>query len=120
MAETASKRRTLVAKQTGIYKSVSGNYEIAYRDSDGRQVFRTLSKGTKLAEAKSERAEIMAKLGRGEPVRSTRQTFGPFADEVIGAMNRRPRTIDNYKLHLRVHLNPRFESDASPTSPPPT
>lgn len=102
-----TKRRTRVKGCPGIYRSISGSYEIAYRDSDGRQVFKTLAKDVNLAAAKTERAEIVTKLGRGEPVRASRKTFGPFADDVVASMNRRPRTIG------QLPVEPQSSSEAT-------
>lgn len=102
---TATKRRTKT-KAPGVYRSVSGNYEIAYRDSDGKLRFKTI--GDDFEEAKTERATIVVKLGRGEMVRSTKQTFKEFADDVLEASNKRPRTREKYEYNLRVHLVPRF------------
>jgi integrase len=102
---TKAKRRTRT-KAPGVYRSVSGRYEIAYRGSDGR--LRSKAIGDSFEEAKAARAEIVSKLSRGESVRHSKQTFEAFAEDVIDALNRRPRTVESHRYHLRSHLIPRF------------
>jgi integrase len=102
---TAPKRRTKT-KHPGIYRSISGRYEIAYRDSDGRLKFQVA--GDTLEEAKSARADVVSRLGRGEQLRSTKETFETFAESVVASVTKRPRTIEKHRYHLRRHLNPRF------------
>ena len=99
-----TKRRERVKNTPGVYKSISGSYEIAYRDSDGRQVFRTLPKGTSLKEAKLERANSVSRLGRGETERRAPQRFHDYAVAVIGELDRAPRTIEKHEYHLSTHL----------------
>lgn len=53
------KRRTKT-KAPGVYRSVSGKYEIAFRDSDGRSRFRT-----SFEDAKALRAELVGKVKKG-------------------------------------------------------
>jgi integrase len=100
-----SKRRTKT-KVPGVYRSSSGRYEIAYRDSDGRQVFKAVD-GTFEA-AKAQRAEIVAKLGRGEQIRSTKTTFSEYAKAWLAMQKTeiRPRTYEVYEIAIRLHLNP--------------
>lgn len=108
------KRRTLMKGCPGIYRSISGSYEIAYRDSDGRQVFKTMPKPVKgdargaLEAAKLERANAIARLGRGEKERRAPERFGAYAHSIIAGLDRAPRTIEKHEYHLRVHLK-RFE-----------
>jgi integrase len=100
-------RRRAKTRFPGVYKSVSGRYEIAYRDSDGKLRFETV--GDKLEEAKNRRADIVSKLGRRERVAPTKQTFGEWAPEWLAALNKRPRTIDAHRYALDKHLLPRFK-----------
>jgi hypothetical protein len=65
----------------GVFRSSSGNHEIAYRDSDGKLRFRTT--GDNLQAAKAARADIVSKLHRGERVAPTRLRFGEWAEEWI-------------------------------------
>jgi integrase len=104
MASNA-KRRTRT-KAPGVYRSISGSYEIAYRDSDGRLVFRVVDGGFK--DAKDARAEIVTKLKHGEPVRSTKTTFVAYAETVMAGVRGRPKTIKAHRYQLRRHLLPRF------------
>lgn len=53
-------RRTKT-KAPGVYKSVSGKYEVAYRDSNGRQVFEKTD--LSFEAAKEYRAELVARMG---------------------------------------------------------
>jgi integrase len=100
-------RRRVKTKFPGIYRSISGNYEIAYRDSDGRLRFRTI--GDNLEAAKAARADVVSKLSRGERVAPTRLTFGEWAPEWLAGLNKRPRTIDAHQHALNKHLLPRFK-----------
>jgi integrase len=99
------KRRTKT-KAPGVYRSVSGRYEIAYRDSDGRLRFETV--GDNFEDAKARRAEVVGKLHRGERVARARGTFGNYAEEWLAGLNRRPRTLDAHRYALDRHLFPRF------------
>jgi integrase len=106
MAIIAKRRER--TKAPGVYRSISGKYEIAYRDSDGRLVIRVVEGG--FGDAKAARAEIVGKLNRGEPVRSSKATFGEFAETVMGGLTTRPRTIERHRYMLDRHLLPRFRS----------
>ena len=107
MTTSAEPRRTKMKGAPGVYRSISGRYEIAFRDSDGRLRFRTI--GGNLEEAKAARAEIVSKLSKGETVRPTRATFGDYAEDWITSLIRRPRTIAAYRYALDRHLLPRFK-----------
>lgn len=100
-----AKRRTRT-KAPGVYRSISGRYEIAYRDSDGRLKFETVA--DTLEEAKAARADVISRLGKGEQMRSNKQTFEDFAESIVASVTKRPRTIEKHRYHLRQHLNPRF------------
>src|SRR5690349_10965770 len=51
-----------VDKRTG--KPVPGRYEYTYRDATGRQIWQT-AKGETKADAKAERAELLARMHKG-------------------------------------------------------
>jgi integrase len=106
MANIAQRKRRERTKTPGVYRSVSGRYEIAYRDSDGKLVFRVVDGG--FEDAKAARAEVVGKLNRGEPVRSNRTTFGEFAETAFAGLTNRPRTIEHHRYNLDRHLLPRF------------
>ena len=109
MQSQATKRpRRVKTKAPGIYRSISGKYEIAYRDSDGKLRFRTVVGN--LEAAKAARSEVVSKLHRGERVAPTKQTFGVWAEEWLAALNRRPRTIAHRRYALDKHLLPRFKN----------
>jgi integrase len=99
-----TKRRERVKGAPGVYRSISGSYEIAYRDSDGRQVFRTLPKGMTKEDAKLARADVISRLGRGEKDRRAPKRFHEYATSVIDAMDYAPNTRWKYEYHLRLHL----------------
>jgi integrase len=99
--------RRVKTKAPGIYRSVSGKYEIQYRDSDGRLRFKTV--GGSFEGAKEARADVLGRIRKGEAVRSTRQNFGEFAEAWLTELNRRPRTIESYGYALNRHLLPRFK-----------
>jgi integrase len=62
-----------VDRRTG--RPVEGKFEFTYRDATGRQVWQT-AKGTTRAAAKAERAEMFARLHRGDRVERTNMTVG--------------------------------------------
>src|ERR1041384_8196710 len=65
-----------IDRHTG--KPVAGRYEFTYRDATGRQVWQT-AKGTTKADAKAERAELLARMHKGERVERTALTLGEVA-----------------------------------------
>jgi integrase len=99
--------RRVKTKAPGVYRSISGKYEIAYRDTDGRLVFRVVEGGFEVA--KASRADIVGKLSRGVPIRHTKAAFGEFAETVLAGMSARPRTIEKHRYHLDAHLLPRLQ-----------
>ncbi len=105
--ESPPKRRTRT-KAPGVYRSVSGSYEIAYRDSDGRHVFKVVEGG--FEDAKAARADIVGKLSRGEPIRNVKATFGEFAETVYEGLTGRPQTLAVHRWALDSHLLPRFRN----------
>ena len=56
----------------------SGRYEFTFRDATGRQVWQT-AKGDTRADAKAERAEVLARMHKGERVERTTMTVGAVA-----------------------------------------
>src|SRR5262245_10049618 len=101
---TAVPRR--VRKATGVYRSVSGTYEIQFRDSDGKLRFKTVEGG--FEDAKAARRKILEQMDKGQAVRPSKQTFAEFAGIWITDLNKRPRTIEAYRYALNRHLLPRF------------
>lgn len=106
MSTNASPRRTKMKGAAGIYRSVSGRYEIMFRDSDGRQRSQAVD-GT-FEDAKAARAELVGKVRKGETVRPSKATFGEYAETWLTGLSKRPRTIDAYRYALDKHLLPRF------------
>jgi integrase len=103
---TKPKRRTKVKRHVGIYRSITGKYEIAWRDANGDLRFETIPGN--LEAAKNARAEKVSALGRGEAVVPNRIKFTEWAEEWLGGLDARPRTIEAYRHALNKHLLPRF------------
>jgi integrase len=100
------KRRVRVKGHPGIYRSVSGRYEVAWRDETGALRFRVVSGG--LEYAKAERARIVAKKASGESVSPPRVTFEQFGREWLETLTVRSTTIALYTSHFNKHLVPAF------------
>jgi len=89
----------------GIFKSSSGRYEIAYRDSDGRLRFKTV--GGSLEDAKNERATIVSQKASGERVAPSRVTLDEYAERTyFPSLTLRTRTLEVYKASYRLYLKP--------------
>lgn len=103
-----STKRRIKTKAIGVYRSSSGSYEISYRDSDGRLRFETV--GRDYEAAKAARADIVAKIGRGERVTTAKTTFADLAEgwHAAKAPRLRPRTRRYYRDALDLVLLPRF------------
>jgi integrase len=65
-----------VDSRTG--KPVAGKYEFSYRDATGRQVWQTANGETK-ADARSERADLVSRMRRGQRVERTTLTVSQVA-----------------------------------------
>jgi len=97
--------------ERGIYrrktKDGTVRYEVAFADNVGRQRWRTV--GT-LREARQLRADLVSKVGHGEPVASSRVKLAEYADEWLAGQEGRlrPRTTAIYESHLRLHVLPRL------------
>jgi integrase len=99
----------------GIYyrKTESGErrYSFTYRDSGGRQHWRTVEGG--LEEAKAAQAQMVVRKGRGERIEPTRLTFEQAATRWLDSKRRlRERTRVGYEGALRNHLLPTLGSKA--------
>ena len=111
MHPKANVRRVHVSRRRGIYyrdlADGTRRYEITYRDSDGRQRWKTISGGLKDAEATLE--DIRHRRRRGERVSPTRATFAEVAQAWLASQTQlRPRTVASYESLLRVHVLPRI------------
>jgi integrase len=97
-----------VRVERGIYRSPStGGYEIQYTDSSGRLRWQVINGG--LREARHARAEVQARLGRGELVTRSKQTLAEVGEEWLAAQHHlRPRTRQLYQTALDRHINPRL------------
>lgn len=106
MSTTTAPRRTKMKGAPGVYRSVSGRYEIVFRDSDGRLRSQVVD-GT-FEDAKTARAELVGRVRKGETVRPSKATFGDYSETWLAGLNKRPRTIGAYRYALDKHLLPRF------------
>jgi integrase len=97
-----------VRVERGIYRNPStGGFEIQYTDSTGRVRWQRVPGG--LRDARFARAEVQARLGRGELVLRARRTFAEVGEEWLAAQTHlRPRTHELYGTVLRRHLVPRL------------
>jgi integrase len=97
-----------VRVERGIYRNPStGGFEIQYTDSAGRVRWQRVPGG--LRDARLARAEVQARLGRGELVLRNRRTFADVGEEWLAAQTHlRPRTYELYRTALRRHLAPRL------------
>src|SRR5262249_34025226 len=93
-----------VRVERGIYRNPStGGYEIQYTDSGGPCPWRFVRGG--LREARVARAEIQAKLGRGERVAPSRRPLAEVGEEWLASQHHlRPRTRQLYRTQLRRHI----------------
>lgn len=106
-------RRFPVKGHRGVYYRVNSQgkrrYSIGYTDSDGRWRWHTVPGGLK--DATAALADVRARLGKGERVAPTRQTFDDVAEAWLEQQaHLRPRTLEAYRWALRLHLHPRFGS----------
>ena len=90
-----------VRVERGIYRNPStGGFEIQYTDSTGRVRWQRVPGG--LRDARFARAEVQARLGRGELVLRARRTFAEVGEEWLAAQTHlRPRTHELYGTVLR-------------------
>jgi len=99
--------------EQGIYRRAGAGgkprYEIAFRDSDGRQRRQVVEGGIKAARAAL--ADVKAKMGKGQRVApSPGLTFAEAAERwrTSQVQALRPATRAGYETALRVHLLPRW------------
>ena len=90
-------------------KPVPGKYEFTYRDATGRQVWQTV-KGSSKADAKAERAELLARMHQGERVERTTLTVSEVARLWLkrgsGQTGRwAPPTRERYERMVRRHID---------------
>jgi integrase len=99
-----------VRVERGIYRNPStGGYEIQYTDSTGRVRWQTAVGG--LRDARYARADIQARLGRGDLIARGDRTLAAVGEEWLAAQRHlRPRTRQLYETALARHINPRLGS----------
>src|SRR3712207_8825663 len=110
MHRKANRGPRRVNVERGIYRRQAESglaYEFTYTDSDGRQRWQTVTGG--LREARAERAEKIAALGRGERVVPSKATLAEFFETWLEAQAElRPRTRRAYETSMRLHVLPRL------------
>lgn len=112
MSETnASARRARVERNIYRRRDASGHivHEVGYRDSTGRQRWRTVEGG--ITAARAERDDLLGRKGRGERVQpNPRLRFGEAADAWLAGQvaELRPTTQAIYTNAVETHLRPRW------------
>jgi len=107
MSEKNAPRRVRVERN--IYRRADGGLEVGFRDSGGKQRWRTVDGG--IMAARRLRDELLATRGRGEaPATNPRLRFGEAADEWLRGPVRdlRDSTQTGYRNAVERHLRPRF------------
>ncbi len=104
------KQARRIRVERGIYRSpVTGKFEVQFTDSSGRVRWKTVPGG--LRDARFARAEIQARLGRGELVVRGDRTLAEVGKEWLAAQHHlRPRTRRLYETQLERHILPRLGS----------
>lgn len=96
----------------GVYRRTnldgSAVYEIAFRDSDGRQRRETV--GPKMRDAEARLAQVKADMSRGQRVARRADLTVKAAAEtwLASAGHLRPTTVASYRASLDVHVLPAF------------
>lgn len=101
-------KRRMKTRATGVYRSSSGRYEIAFRDTTGKLRFQVV--GGSFEDAKSTRADLVARMAKGERVSPSKVTFATVAESWYEAKapRLRERTRRDYRASLDLVLLPRF------------
>jgi integrase len=91
-----------------IYKRYDGQYEVGYRDSDGK--LRWPGPFETIKQARSVRDDVLGRKGRGETVRpNPRLKFGEAGHRMLKEVaGLRDNTEDGYESCFRNHLEPRW------------
>lgn len=109
MNNTGSTRPRRVRVERNIYKRADGRLEIGFRDSTGKQRWRTVQGG--ITAARAERDSILGAKGKGERVQpNPRLKFGDAADKWLAEQvaELRPTTQASYRNAAVNHLKPRW------------
>jgi len=107
-------RRVRVKGATGVYyRPLPGGgrrYEVGYLDSDKVQRWEVVDGGVE--DAKAYRADVVAKLGRGETVRKTDETVADYARAWLERQRPRlrRRTHEGYRNAIEHHIIPALGS----------
>lgn len=104
MSDRHRKPARRIRVEPNIYKRADGTFEVGYRDSTGKQRWKTLPPRVGIKAARAVRDDILARRGRGERVRpSPKLTFGDAADKwwAAQAVKLRPATQSAYRASLK-------------------
>jgi len=107
----ATARRVRVERNIYRRQDASGHtvHEVGYRDSAGRQRWRTVDGG--ITAARAARDDVLGRKGRGERVQpNPRLRFGEAADAWLAGQvaELRPATQAIYSNAIETHLRPRW------------
>lgn len=108
----SAKQPTRTRVRLGVYRRTNGDgsttYEVAFRDSDGRQRRETV--GPRLKEAEARYAQVKADMSRGTHVaRRADMTVASAAATWLDSLGHlRPTTFQSYEGPLRCHVLPEF------------
>jgi integrase len=104
--QTEPKQPRRLRVERGIYKSpATGRYEIQYTDSAGKIRWKVVAGG--LRDARVAKAEVEARIGRGELVVRADRTLEDVGEEWLAAQHHlRPRTRQLYRTALDRHIYP--------------
>lgn len=108
---TPDPRRVRLAgeRNHNIYERSNGTLEIGYRDSAGKQRWKTVAGG--ITAARTERDTILSARGRGEIIQpNPKLRFGDAADRWLAeqVVDRAPSTQASAKSYVENHLRPRW------------
>src|SRR4051812_5184999 len=105
---TPAPRRVRVER--GIYRRRDGKFEIGYRDSAGKQRWKTIANGG-ITAARAELNGVLGDKGKGKIVQpNPRLRFGEAADRWLAEQvtDLRPNTQASYRNSIETHLRPRW------------
>lgn len=105
-----------IDRQTG--KPVPGKYEFPYRDATGRQVWQ-IAKGDTRADAKAERAGLLARMHNGQRFERTSLTVSEVAqawlERGMGPKGRwAPSTLERYQRVVRRQIDASADAARAP------
>src|SRR5829696_2472042 len=90
-------------------KSGERRIELGYRDSTGRQRWKTLPADWGIRQCRAERDTLLGRRGQGEFVKpSPKLKFSDVATNWLDQLDVKPNTYAAYENDLRMHVMPRW------------